>query len=116
MTLARRKSSPITVDGVTYRWKVAFRSQAETDKVTLVVQPPDHGQRLTVEIPCRDPYLHLEPDSEPEPEFNYRSVTPSLVRKCMDSAIELGWSPDSKGPELAFTLQPGESLKPLNAK
>ena len=109
MTLSRRNSSAITVDDVTFRWTIVARSQSDTDMVRLVVQPPEHGQRLTVEIPSRDHWLKCD---EPEPEFNYRCITPSLVRKCMDMAVDLGWSPDTKGPQLSFALQPDETLLP----
>ena len=109
MTLSRRNSSAITVGDVTFRWTIVARSQSETDMVRLVVQPPEHGQRLTVEIPSRDHWLKFD---EPEPEFNYRCITPSLVRKCMDMALDLGWSPDAKGPQLSYLLQPDETLLP----
>lgn len=109
MTLSRRNSSAITVDEITFRWKVAARSQSETDMVTLVVQPPEHGQRITVEIPSRDHWLKF---NEPEPEFNYRCIAPALVRKCMDMARDLGWVPEQTGPELSFSLQPDETLRP----
>ena len=107
MTLSSRNSSPIKIGDVTYRWAVDSRSQAETDCVTFVVQPPDHGQRIAVQIPCRDYWPKF---GEPEPEFNYQAVTPGLVRKVIDLAIELGWVPDHKGKQLSFTFQQDETL------
>ena len=108
MALSRRNSSAIKYDGVIFRWAIAARSQGATDMVTLVVQPPENGQRITVEIPSRDHWLKID---EPEPEFNYRCITPSLVRKCMELALKLGWSPDSQGPQLSFQLQQDETLR-----
>lgn len=110
MTLRRRNSSAITVGDLNCRWAVAARSQATTDMVTLVVQPEAHGQRITVLIPSRDHWLKFD---EPEPEFNYRFITPSLVRKCMENALACGWSPKSKGPELSFRLLQDETLQSM---
>ena len=89
VTLSRKRSSPIHVDGIDYRWAVS-------------------AQRIVVTVPHRDRYLNM--DGPPPPEFNYDAITPSLVRKIMAAAINEGWVPDRPGPELAFDLQPDETV------
>lgn len=48
MALSKRNSKSITIDGVQFRWTVAARSQADTEIVTVVVQPPNNGCRLAI--------------------------------------------------------------------
>jgi hypothetical protein len=109
LTLARKRSSPISVDGIDFRWAVSSRSLASTDNVLLVVQSDDNGQRLVVTVPCRDFWLHIQ--SPPAPDFNYDAVTPSLVRAIMLAARDSGWTPDKPGAELRFDLLPDETVR-----
>ena len=97
MTLSKRSSRNISIDGLAYQWAIAARSQASTGSVTLVIHPPDNGQRLAVEIPCRDPYLN---NTDSEPKCDVRSVTPKLVRKLIESAVSIGWTPAESRPQL----------------
>jgi hypothetical protein len=55
--------------------------------VLVIVQPPNDGQRLVVEVPCRDPYLNIQ---ESKPDVDVRDVTPGLVRRFMDDARAMG--------------------------
>ena len=99
MALSKRNSNPITIDAVEFRWAVSSRSQGDTDMVTVVVQPPDNGCRLTVAVPCRDPYLY--PESDP-PSYDVRDITPGFVRGLIDSARSLGWQPFSAAPQFSI--------------
>ena len=108
MTLSRKRSSPIPVDGIDYRWAVSARALSSPEYVLVVVQSVDNGQRIVVTVPHRDRYLNM--DGPPPPEFNYDAITPSLVRKIMAAAIDEGWVPDRPGPELYFDLQPDETV------
>ena len=108
MTLARRRSSPIHVDGIEYRWAVSARALSSPEYVLLVVQSVDNGQRIVVTVPHRDRYLDIE--GPPTPDFNYDAITPSLVRKIMAAAVDVGWTPDRPGTELSFDLQPNETV------
>jgi hypothetical protein len=96
MMLSHRNSRPIVVDDTEYRWAIAARSQGQTDRVTVIVAPPNNGQRLAVDIPCRDPY----PPS-PMTEFDVRSITPALVRQLIVDAALLGWLPTVKKHQFA---------------
>lgn len=107
MSLSNHNSSSIVVNGTSFRWAVAARSQSETGLVTVVVQPPDNGSKLAVQVPCRDPYLNI---AQPAPEYDVRSITPRLVRQLIDDARSIGWNPFEHGPQfdvsfLSATLQ-----------
>lgn len=97
MTLSRRNSREINVDGTFYRWAVAARSQHETREVTLIVEPPGNGQRLAVAVPCRDPWLEIE---TPVPAWDVRSITPGLVRSVIEQCRGTLWAPGKPGPQL----------------
>ena len=99
MALSKRNSRSITVADVEYRWTVSARSQAQSDMVTVVVQPPDDGCRLAVEIPCRDPYLKIQ---EPKPEVDVRDVTPKLIRQLILDGQSIGWQSNQSGGQ--FTI------------
>ena len=92
MALSSRNSTAIVVDGTSFRWTVSARSQHKSESVTLVVKPDDNGSRLAVEIPCRDPYLHLANAAN---EHDVRSITPKLVRRIIVDAKCIGWKPCS---------------------
>jgi len=99
MALSKRNTNPITVDDVEFRWAVSARSQGATDRVTVVVQPPENGCRLAVAVPCRDPYLNIETDA---PSYDVRDITPGFVRRLIDGARRLGWQPYAPGAQ--FTI------------
>ena len=101
MALSNRNSRPISVGNVEFRWAVSSRSQGDNERVLVIVQPPNDGQRLVVEVPCRDPYLNIQ---EPKPVVDVRDVTPGLVRRFMDDATAMGWRPDEGGKDFRFQL------------
>ncbi|TWT72890.1 hypothetical protein [Allorhodopirellula solitaria] len=109
MTLARKRSSPIHVDGIDYRWAVSARTLSSPEYVLLVVQSVDNGQRIVVTVPHRDRYLNM--GGPPPPDFHYDAITPSLVRTIMAAAVDAGWVPDRPGSELSFELQPDETVR-----
>ena len=96
MTLSKRNRRQITVDGTTYDWTVGARSQAETDRVQLLVHPPDPGQRLSIEIPSRD---HFASIGESAKDHNVCAVTPKLVRQLIQFALFYGWTPAESKPQ-----------------
>ena len=105
MTLSRKRSSPIHVDGIDYRWAVSARTLSSPELMLLVIQPENDGQRLVVTVPCD--YLHESSGSD---SFNYAAITPSLVRTVIAASISIGWSPTESGPELRGALQPDETV------
>ena len=100
MALSKRNSKPITIDDAEFRWALATRSQAVTEMVTVVVQPPDNGCRLAVTVPCRDYWLNIQ--SPPAPSYNMHAITPGFVRRLIDDARSMGWQPFSSGSQ--FTV------------
>ncbi|GAB5407282.1 MAG: hypothetical protein Aurels2KO_55130 [Aureliella sp.] len=100
MALSKRNSKPITIGDAEFRWAVAARSQADTEMVTVVVQPPDNGCRLAVTVPCRDYWLNIQ--SPPAPSYNIHAITPGFVGRLIDDARSLGWQPSSADPQ--FTV------------
>lgn len=91
MALSKRNSKPITIEDAEFRWALVARSQAETDSVTVVVQPPENGCRLAVTVPCRDYWLNIQ--SPPAPSYDIHAITPSFVRKLIEDARVMGWQP-----------------------
>ena len=100
MALSKRNSKPITIGDAEFRWALDTRSQADSEMVTVVVQPPDNGCRLAVTVPCRDYWLNIQ--SPPAASYNIHAITPGFVRRLIDNARSLGWQPFSSGSQ--FTI------------
>ena len=100
MALSKRNSKPITIDDAEFRWALATRSQAVTEMVTVVVQPPDNGCRLAVTVPFRDYWLNIQ--APLAPSYNMHAITPGFVRRLIDDARSMGWQPFSSGSQ--FTV------------
>lgn len=98
MSLQKRRSNPIHFDGVNLRWSVSVRTLSSPGEGLFVVQS-DRGQRLIVRLVLNDLPLHGP--------GRRHSVKPALVRRIMDDACGLGWTPGTPGP--AFTSSFGDN-------
>ncbi|GAA0575421.1 hypothetical protein GCM10009546_42510 [Actinomadura livida] len=102
MTLAKKGSRHIVLDGSTYRWKVRGRptySQGLGESpLTFVVEAADtKGALLVVSLPCAHPsnWLLLLPTG---------AVLPRTVSKAIRQALASGWTPTEPGPAFTLTL------------
>jgi hypothetical protein len=98
MTLPRKGSRNIAVDGFDYRWTVSVDEDWQLtmpparDVHWLVVENPElPGRTLTVQFPLGD---HSEGIGHP--------VTPGLVAKVIRAAVLQGWSSPGQQPWLRF--------------
>ena len=101
MSLQKRRSNPIRYDDIDLRWSVSVRTFSSPGEGLLVVQS-DRGQRLVVRLALNDLWIH-GPGSR-------HSVKPALVRRVMDDACGLGWTPNAPGPEFNATLDDDDCL------
>lgn len=101
MTLGTKRSRPIAVDGVMYRWKVRRRptySQANGwAPLTFAVQrAEDPGCVLVVSMPSAHPgNWMLMPRG---------AIRPAIVATSVRMAIGRGWVPAHKGPAFSLAL------------
>jgi len=100
MTIARKGSRPIKVDGVTYRWSVRPRptySQglAQSPLTFAVVSDESPGSTLVVTLDVARPDNWVLGRST--------SVTPATVEGAIRQALLDGWCPEQIGS--AFPLQ-----------
>ncbi|MEV7006944.1 hypothetical protein [Streptosporangium sp. NPDC051022] len=100
MSIPRKGSRLITVDGGTYRWRVRRKltyCQANSwGPLTFAVEPADGpGRVLLVSLPC----------SRPDAWLGERATTvrPALVSATIRRALHCGWDPYQTGN--AFTLR-----------
>ena len=91
MTLSKRNSRLITVDGESYRWKFSDRYCAETNdhEISVIVQlASGDGSKLAGIGRCRTREYLLEPA---------QIVRPGMVSAIIQFAISNGWNPKSNG-------------------
>jgi len=92
MSLSRKNSRAIDVDGTAYRWAVS----PDSGYINLVVQiVSGGGQRLVVNLGGYE-----DPTTGSTGESTHRSVTAADVRQVILAAIDHGWSPERPGGEL----------------
>jgi hypothetical protein len=106
LTLARKRSSSIDVDGIDYRWAISARASSSSDQVLLVVQSVGNGQRIVVTVPHHDRYLNMT--DSPPPSFNCNAVTPSLLRT--NHGICYRCRLDARSTRLRVKIRPSASL------
>lgn len=98
MTLARKGSRGITVDGVAYRWVVS----PDDGYMVLVVQMCDQpGQRLEAFFKYRDitvPGGHIV--------GQLCSIRPGVVRAVILAALQRGWQPSVRGLRVFVFMMP----------
>ncbi len=95
MTLARKGTRVISLDGVRYRWQVRWKSTylqgPDWEPLRFVVEHIEgRGALLIVELPVPYPGNWLDLPTAP--------VTPSLVASSIRSALAEGWLPQQQGP------------------
>ena len=101
MTLAKKGSRRIVVDGVEFRWRVRRRptydqGMAWTPLTFVVEQAEQRGALLVVSMP--GPHLSNWVGLPSEP------VLPSTVASGVRSALAACWQPARPGPVFALTL------------
>ncbi len=102
MSIAKRNSRLISVDGQDYRWSCSFGSGI----TNVVVQiGTGRGQKCVVQIDGAKLAHSFESSS------GYPKVAPSLVAKMIRDAIVQNWSPESTTGEVRFHLLSDGSLK-----
>ncbi|GAA1463787.1 hypothetical protein NE857_00330 [Nocardiopsis exhalans] len=106
MSLLRKGSRRITVDGADYRWRIRHRptySQGNgwTNLVFAVEYAESPGRALVVETgnPRPDNWLGLGPAV---------SITPVVVAAAIRRALKEGWSPQATGSPHHLTLTEAE--------
>ena len=91
MSLSKRNSRQITVDGESYRWKFSDSYCAETNDhgISVVVQlAAGDGSKLVGSGRCETREYLLEPA---------RIVRPRMVSAIIQFAMSQGWNPKSNG-------------------
>ncbi|WP_119728837.1 hypothetical protein [Thermomonospora amylolytica] len=101
MTLARKGTRRIVVDGVEFRWKVRHKPTYDqgigSDPLTFVAELAEYsGALLVVSLPYPHPGNWLELPSVP--------VLPRTVATAIRLAMERGWQPSRPGPAFELSL------------
>lgn len=110
MSLARKTSRIINVDGGSYRWSISGARQGATGEIILVVELDETpGQRLAVLIPCRNywidfPQLDRYRNDIPENIDAYHPVTPARIAEIVRTALAHGWTPRTRRRPLQLRL------------
>lgn len=104
MSLVKRGSRLITVDGVVYRWRVrkrpaSARAVAATPLSFAVERAEGRGSVLIATMPDARPGEWVAAGSVP--------VVPSIVAAVIRQAIGQGWRADRPGPPFTFTASRG---------
>ncbi|WP_197048702.1 hypothetical protein [Streptosporangium roseum] len=99
MTMPRRGSRPISVDGTAFRWRIRPRptycqGNGWSPLTVTVERAEEPGRVLVVSLPCARPDNWLGERTI--------AVRPALVAGCVRRALEQGWNPGQPGS--AFTL------------
>lgn len=114
MTMPRKGTRRITVDGVAYRWRHRSRrstteARSRTVPLTFAVEREDApGRLLSVTLGDRLPLSHYCcPDCSDE--FMPEPITPARVAASIRTALDRGWEP--QGPAGVHRLD----MRPLLA-
>ena len=100
----------ITVYNHRYHWTVSLKLYPKShDHVHVAIWSAQiKGQKLNLQLRYDDPWLNFGPIitcSEPkrlQSAFERLSVTPAEIRKLILAALENGWTPEKKAPQLHF--------------
>lgn len=84
MTLKRKESRRIVVDGRSYRWIVGPNDEG---LAIIAEHESGHGQRMITR------WFEHE-----------RGISPAIVEEAILHALDNGWRPDEPGPELVFRV------------
>ncbi|MEU0488127.1 hypothetical protein ABZ249_02785 [Nocardiopsis sp. NPDC006139] len=115
MTMPRKGTRRITVDGIAYRWRHRSRrsvteARARSRPLTFAVEREDApGRLLSVTLGEWLPLSHYCcPDCSPD-EFMPEPITPARVAEAVRAALADGWDP--QGPAGVHRLD----MRPLIA-
>ncbi|WP_086933395.1 hypothetical protein [Agarilytica rhodophyticola] len=102
MSLPRKGSRVINVEGISYRWLVRARptyTQACQDgyMVAAVEQENVKGSTLSIKFKWQRPDVAIN--------IHPNSVTPKLVESCIKSAISEGWRRSEPGPTFVYECE-----------
>ena len=102
MSLPRKGSRVINVEGVSYRWLVRAKptyTQACQDGAMVAAVERENAKGATLSIKFKwlrpDVAINLYPNT----------VTPKLVESCIKSAINEGWKPSEFGPAFIYECE-----------
>lgn len=105
MTLSRKGSRSIIVDGVPYRWMI--RRKATWNDITTEMVNMPHGAKLRVIIEKENIHGTLLVVTTDQPRMTkYKMiekagvVRPSDVVCWINEALAAGWAPEKRGPAL----------------
>jgi hypothetical protein len=104
MTLARKGSRNILVDGVGYRWKVRHRPTYSqglgSTRLSYVVEQAERsGSLLVVTVPWAHPGNWVGLESA--------AIRPAMVAEAIRAARAIGWHPTLPGPAFALANPSG---------
>jgi hypothetical protein len=106
MALPKKKSRPITIDGVTYRWLVGpndgynvfVAEKEETKKSRIEVYFETDINKFWVEFP------YVE-------GLNLKIIKPKDAEIIIRQALESGWDPDVKGAPGVYDFKEDKLIK-----
>ncbi len=97
MAISKKGLRKIQVSGEEFYWKVRKKishDEAHNDQLGIPIQHKSEGQLLMVYVGyCRSEDYGREP---------LKSITPSIIKECIMTAIELGWKYDEKGKPVSL--------------
>lgn len=102
MSLSKKKSRKIVVDGLEYRW-----SPSQDSGFMILVVQHISGKGKKVEVIISDDKNIIIENGSYSIEFgdtNKLIITPRLVETIVKDSIKLGWNPIEKGPPVQLTL------------
>ncbi|MEV4094777.1 hypothetical protein [Streptosporangium saharense] len=113
MSIPKKGSRLITVDGVTYRWRIRRKPtycQANSwGPLTFAVELADApGRVLLVSLPCSRPDAWLGERA--------MAVRPALVSATIRRALHHGWDPHRAGNALTLRLTEDDLTEAMNGQ
>ena len=107
MSLPKKKSRPIRVNDIDFRYIIST-THIDDDwnfKLNVTIQIADgDGAALTIKgIVTRDFWLDVS--DPPRSEYNYRVILPNHIEKFIRKGIEEGWNPQQKGSEFSLEVE-----------
>ncbi|MFK7969277.1 MAG: hypothetical protein AB8F95_02870 [Bacteroidia bacterium] len=109
MTLPRKKSKPIHVDGIDYRYIISTsRLESEFFSLNVTIQIA-HGEGAVLSVKgltTRNFWLDF-PDIEPDSK-QYKTLSPAHIAQYIKKGIAKGWNPEIQGR--LFTLEVNDGI------
>ena len=95
MTLARKGSRTLIVNNEAFRWKLDANDEPGLGVVVEAAEAP--GQRVVTWFP------------------HGNTITPAVVRHCVIAALDDGWKPHERGPELRYRVSGDVTARPTKS-